>query len=144
MVLLAVKFINIEIGVFSVELYFNELNHDAVKLTGEFDVMAFPDPVSKFMLLRVKKLFKVSMPYKLVSEDMVRQDTAGFLNIILNNYDIEKITLIDDNGYVLIGNQAVNIWDNFYDVDNSTETKSIYSEEFDGMIFDFKLENKVF
>ena len=126
------------------ELYFNELNHDAVKLTGEFDVMAFPDPVSKTMLLRVEKLFKVSMPYKLVSEDMVRQDTAGFLNIILNNYAIEKITLIDDDGYVLIGNQAVNIWDNFYDVDNSEITKSIYSEEFDGIIFDFKLENKVF
>ena len=142
--ILVVKFNNIEIGVFVVELYFNELNHDAVKLTGEFDVMAFPDPVSKFMLLRVKKLFKVSMPYKLVSEDMVRQDTAGFLNIILNNYAIEKITLIDDDGYVLIGNQAVNIWDNFYDVDNSEITKAIYSEEFDGIVFDFKLENKVF
>lgn len=142
--ILAVKFNNIEIGVFVVELYFNELNHDAVKLTGEFDVMAFPDPVSKTMLLRVEKLFKVSMPYKFVSEDMIRQDTAGFLNIILNNYDIEKITLIDDDGYVLIGNQAVNIWDNFYDVNNSEMTKSIYSEEFDGIVFDFKLENKVF
>lgn len=142
--ILAVKFNNIEIGVFSVELYFNELNHDTVKLTGKFDVIPFPDPVSKTMLLRVEKLFKVSMPYKLVSEDMVRQDTAGFLNIILNNYAIEKITLIDDDGYVLIGNQAVNIWDTVYDVDDSTETKSIYSEEFDGIIFDFKLENKVF
>lgn len=126
------------------ELYFNDLNHDAVKLTGEFDVMAFPDPVSKFMLLRVKKLFKVSMPFRLVSEDIVRQDIAGFLNIILNNYAIEKITLIDDHGYVLIDNQAVNIWDNFYDMNDSEITKSIYSEEFDGMIFDFKLENKVF
>lgn len=126
------------------ELYFNDLSHDAVKLTGEFDVMAFPDPVSKFMLLRVKKLFKVSMPFRLASEDMVRQDIAGFLNIILNNYGIEKITLIDDHGYVLIDNQAVNIWDNFYDVNDSEITKSIYSEEFDGMIFDFKLENKVF
>ena len=126
------------------ELYFNELNHDAVELVGKFDVIPFPDPVSKTMLLRVKKLFKVSMPYKLVSEDMVRQDTAGFLNIILNNYDIEKITLIDDNGYVLIGNQAVNIWDNFDDADDSEITKSIYSEELDGIIFDFKLENKVF
>ena len=126
------------------ELYFNELNHDAVKLVGKFDVIPFPDPVSKFMLLRVKKMFKVSMPYKLVSEDMVRQDTAGFLNIILNNYAIEKITLIDDNGYVLIGNQAVNIWDNFEDADDSEITKSIYSEELDGIIFDFKLENKVF
>ena len=142
--ILAVKFNNIEIGVFIVELYFNELNHDAVKLTGKFDVMAFPNPVSKFRLLRIEKLFEVSMPYKLVSEDMVRQDTAGFLNIILNNYDIEKITLIDDNGYVLIGNQAVNIWDNFEDADDSEITKSIYSEELDGIIFDFKLENKVF
>lgn len=142
--ILAVKFNNIEIGVFNVELYFNELNHDAVKLVGKFDVISFPNPVSKFRLLRVEKLFEVSMPYKLVSEDMVRQDTAGFLNIILNNYDIEKITLIDDNGYVLIGNQAVNIWDNFEDADDSEITKSIYSEELDGIIFDFKLENKVF
>lgn len=126
------------------ELYFNELDHDAVKLTGKFDVFPFPDPVSQFQLLRVKKLFKVSMPYKLVSEDMVRQDIAGLLNLILNNYDIEKITLIDDQGYVLIGNKSVNIWDHFYDTDNSVETKSIYSEEFDGLIFDFKLENKVF
>ena len=140
----AVKFNNIEIGVFRVELYFNELNHDAVKLTGKFDVISFPNPVSKFRLLRVEKLFEVSMPYKLVSEDMVRQDTAGFLNIILNNYDIEKITLIDDNGYVLIGNQAVNIWDNFDDADDSEITESIYSEELDGIIFDFKLENRVF
>ena len=75
-----------------------------MELTGEFDVMAFPDPVSKFMLLRVKKLFKVSMLFRLVSEDIVRQDIAGFLNIILNNYGIEKITLIDDHGYVLIDN----------------------------------------
>lgn len=126
------------------ELYFNELDHDAVKLTGKFDVFPFPDPVSQFQLLRVKKLFKVSMPFKLVSEDMVRQDIAGFLNIILNNYDIEKITLIDDQGYVLIGNKSVNIWDQFYDTNSSAEMKSIYSEEFDGMIFDFKLENKVF
>lgn len=126
------------------ELYFNELDHDAIKLTGNFDVISFPDPVSKFSLLRVEKLFKVSMPYKLVSEDMVRQDIAGFLNLILNNYDIKKITLIDDQGYVLIGNKSVNIWDYFYDTDNSVETKSIYSEEFDGMIFDFKLDNKVF
>lgn len=126
------------------ELYFNELDHDAVKLTGKFDVFPFPDPVSQFQLLRVKKLFKVSVPYKLVSEDMVRQDIAGFLNIILNNYAIEKITLIDDQGYVLIGNKSVNIWDHFYDTDSSAEMKSIYSEEFDGMIFDFKLENKVF
>lgn len=126
------------------ELYFNELDHDAIKLTGKFDVISFPDPVSKFNLLRVKKLFKVSMPFKLVSEDMVRQDIAGFLNIILNNYDIEKITLIDDQGYVLIGNKSVNIWDQFYDTNSSAEMKSIYSEEFDGMIFDFKLENKVF
>ena len=126
------------------ELYFNELDHDAIKLTGKFDVISFPNPVSKFNLLRVKKLFKVSMPFKLVSEDMVRQDIAGFLNIILNNYDIEKITLIDDQGYVLIGNRSVNIWDQFYDTNSSAEMKSIYSEEFDGMIFDFKLENKVF
>lgn len=126
------------------ELYFNELDHDAIKLTGKFDVISFPNPVSKFNLLRVKKLFKVSMPFKLVSEDMVRQDIAGFLNIILNNYDIEKITLIDDQGYVLIGNKSVNIWDQFYDTNSSAEMKSIYSEEFDGMIFDFKLENKVF
>ena len=126
------------------ELYFNELNHDAVELVGKFDVISFPNPVSKFRLLRVEKLFKVSMPYKLVSEDMVRQDTAGFLNIILNNYDIEKITLIDDNGYVLIGNQAVNIWNNFDGAHDSEITKSIYSEEFDGIVFDFKLENKVF
>lgn len=126
------------------ELYFNELDHDTIKLTGNFDVISFSDPVSKFSLLRVEKLFKVSMPYKLVSEDMVRQDIAGFLNLILNNYDIKKITLIDDQGYVLIGNKSVNIWDYFYDTDNSVETKSIYSEEFDGMIFDFKLDNKVF
>ena len=62
----------------------------------------------------------------------------------MNNYAIEKITLIDDDDYVLIGNQAVNIWDTFYDADNSEITKVIYSEEYDGIVFDFKLENKVF
>lgn len=45
---------------------------------------------------------------------------------------------------MLIGNQAVNIWDTFYDADNSEITKTIYSEEYDGIVFDFKLENKVF
>lgn len=137
------------------ELYFNELDHDAVKLTGKFDVFPFPDPVSQFQLLRVKKLFKVSMPYKLVSEDMVRQDIAGFLNLILNNYDIKRITLIDDSGYVLIGNELVNIYDTFYNVNESADMgsyydlnkadkiRSIYSEELDGIVFDSKLENKV-
>lgn len=137
------------------ELYFNELDHDAVKLTGKFDVISFPNPVSKFSLLRVEKLFKVSMPYKLVSEDMVRQDIAGFLNLILNNYDIKRITLIDDSGYVLIGNELVNIYDMFYNVNESADMgsyydlnkadkiRSIYSEELDGIVFDSKLENKV-
>ena len=137
------------------ELYFNELDHDAVKLTGKFDVISFPNPVSKFNLLRVKKLFKVSMPFKLVSEDMVRQDIAGFLNLILNNYDIKRITLIDDSGYVLIGNELVNIYDtsynvnesadmgSYYDLNKADEIRSIYSEELDGIVFDSKLENKV-
>lgn len=137
------------------ELYFNDLDHDAVKLTGEFDVIPFPDPISQTQLLRVKKLFKVSMPYKLVSEDMVHQDIAGFLNLILNNYDIKRITLIDDSGYVLIGNELVNIYDTFYneydfanaesysDLVKVDKIRSIYSEELDGIVFDLKLENKV-
>lgn len=137
------------------ELYFNDLDHDAVKLTGEFDVIPFPDPISQTQLLRVKKLVKVSMSYKLVSEDMVRQDIAGFLNLILNNYDIKRITLIDDSGYVLIGNELVNIYDTFYnendfvnaesysDLVKADKIRSIYSEELDGIVFDFKLENKV-
>lgn len=137
------------------ELYFNDLDHDAVKLTGEFDVIPFPDPISQIQLLRVKKLFKVSMPYKLVSEDMVHQDIAGFLNLILNNYDIKRITLIDDSGYVLIGNELVNIYDTFYnendfanvksfsDLVKADKIRSIYSEELDGIVFDSKLENKV-
>lgn len=137
------------------ELYFNDLDHDAVKLTGEFDVIPFPDPISQTQLLRVKKLFKVSMPYKLVSEDMVHQDIAGFLNLILNNYDIKRITLIDDSGYVLIGNELVNIYDTFYnendfanvksfsDLVKADKIRSIYSEELDGIVFDSKLENKV-
>lgn len=137
------------------ELYFNDLDHDAVKLTGEFDVIPFPDPISQTQLLRVKKLFKVSMPYKLVSEDMVRQDTAGFLNLILNNYDIKRITLIDDRGYVLIGNELVNIYDTFYnendfvnaesysDLVKADKIRSIYSEALGGIVFDSKLENKV-
>lgn len=137
------------------ELYFNELDQDAVKLTGKFDVISFPDPVSKFSLLRVEKLFKISMPYKLVSEDMVRQDIVGFLNLILNNYDIKRITLIDDRGYVLIGNELVNIYDTFfnvnesadmgsyYDLNKADKIRSIYSEELGGIVFDSKLENKV-
>lgn len=137
------------------ELYFNELAHDAIKLTGTFDVISFPNPVSKFNLLRVKKLFKVSMPFKFVSEDMVRQDIAGFLNLILNNYDIKRITLIDDSGYVLIGNELVNIYDtsynvnesadmgSYYDLNKADKIRSIYSEELDGIVFDSKLENKV-